>query len=214
MEGLGVGVAVGFLGALILFAIVFAATKRDSVASFISKVVKPNRRKGQDASSDVVQQSTTTLPEGLSEHDPPHFSLPTMYYRYLRLRVDPFNARTLDENLAGLTVTMDGIACTYIAKAFVDQKDVPTSAFDENKLVALAGDPANGGTWSEALSNKDLRGRAVKCFLAQVAFKRMHPSCCIEETLLPHDVAVCYRKVLECRSSDGKRLPLPRKTLG
>lgn len=70
---------------------------------------------------------------------------------------------------------------------------VQESDFDEDQLARLAGEPVNGGTWSELISNRKTRGPAVRCFLAQIIFKRIHPLSDIEETLLPLEIATMYQ---------------------
>ncbi|UPK96305.1 hypothetical protein LCI18_007240 [Fusarium solani-melongenae] len=100
---------------------------------------------------------------------------------------------------------------TCIKPPFRPQPLVPESLFDENELVRLAGKPANGGTWSASISNTATRASAVKCFLAQLTFKRMNPNCPPQECLLPPEIASCYQFVCIPHGNPRSKLKLDYK---
>ncbi|KAI8721696.1 hypothetical protein NCS52_00311800 [Fusarium sp. LHS14.1] len=91
-----------------------------------------------------------------------------------------------------------------IEAPFRPQPPVPESLFDENELVRLAGKPINGGTWSASISNTATRASAVKCFLAQFVFKRIHPNCPPQDCLLPPEVASCYQLINVPHNNPGR----------
>ncbi|KAJ4216677.1 hypothetical protein NW759_009250 [Fusarium solani] len=121
----------------------------------------------------------------------------TNSHRTLPDRVDDFT--TLHEIRQGVGFEYD---LRIFVENFIDsrhreQPRVSPSIFNEDELVRLAGEPANGGTWSETIFNVATRGAAVRCFLAQHIFKRMHPSCPVQESLIAPEISSCYQLV--CR---------------
>lgn len=103
------------------------------------------------------------------------------------------------------------VAGCIVAQKWGQLPQVPESSFNEDQLVRLAGEPVNGGTWSESLSNIKKRPAAIKCFLAQYLFRRMDPLCNVEENLLPPEIATLYQQLykiagpLEHNPHRGKR---------
>ncbi|WAO86283.1 Hypothetical protein NCS54_00355500 [Fusarium falciforme] len=100
---------------------------------------------------------------------------------------------------------------TCIETPFRPQPLVPESLFDENELVCMAGKPVNGGTWSASISNTATRASAVKCFLAQLIFKRMNPNCPPQECLLPPEIASCYQFICVPHDNRHSKLKLDYK---
>ncbi|KAM6509164.1 hypothetical protein FSOLCH5_012153 [Fusarium solani] len=88
----------------------------------------------------------------------------TNSHRTLPDRVDDFT--TLHEIRQGVGFEYD---LRIFVENFIDsrhreQPRVSPSIFNEDELVRLAGEPANGGTWSETIFNVATRGAAVRDF--------------------------------------------------
>lgn len=193
-QAIGIGVAVGFVGALILMMILLGIFHFSSTETVPSD---PVMLKLANPSSQVKQPSPNpwvlTAPRDPASRRNPI----TNSHRTLADRVGDFT--TLHEIKQGVGFEDD---LRILAESFIDgchreQPHVSPSIFNEDELVRLAGEPANGGTWSEAISDVATRGAAVRCFLAQLIFKRMHPSCPVQESLLAPEISSCYQLV--CR---------------
>ncbi|KAF4344285.1 hypothetical protein FBEOM_1679 [Fusarium beomiforme] len=72
---------------------------------------------------------------------------------------------------------------------------VERSAFDDKKLVRLAGEPPEGETLSELICDLDTRRYALLSFLLRVIYRRMHPTHDVQECLLPPGVSSCYQLI-------------------
>jgi hypothetical protein len=90
---------------------------------------------------------------------------------------------------------------------------IERSKFDDQELIRLAGNPPEGQTWSELISDRDTRYYAIWTFLIRLLYKRMHPThnkvLCgdyklsatghptrdIEECLLPPEVSSCFQLI-------------------
>jgi hypothetical protein len=101
---------------------------------------------------------------------------------------------------------LEGFATFFFGRRFQRKPDVSESLFNESELVRLAGEPINGGTWSKSISNVSTRVPAIRCVLAQVIFKRMQPTCPVDDCLLPPKISSCYQLV--CRVYDIPRSKL------
>ncbi|KAM0417152.1 hypothetical protein ACHAPT_012860 [Fusarium lateritium] len=178
-QAIGIGVAVGFAGALFLMTVVsciFRASSAESLPPIpVTTRIEGPPRHSIDGQQNSIRESARTLPE----------------------RIWPLkSADAISEGVyfeAYLNTLVGGIADSRQRA----RPHIPPSIFDEDELVRLAGEPINGGTWSESISNLITRVPAVTCFLAQIMFKRMHPSCPVQESLLPPEISSCYQLV--CR---------------
>ncbi|KAJ4310330.1 hypothetical protein N0V84_011013 [Fusarium piperis] len=186
-QAIGVGVAVGFVSSLILTAVVWCISQHTS---------KP--RTGFVATKVLDKPSPPQLLQPqLMEDNPFNNWIGDSHTRAFQLR----SARELEE------VTPSPWTLISWCKSFFGglgrQPDVPESLFDESELVRLAGKPVNGGTWSQSIGNISTRVPAMACFLAQVMFKRMQPTCPVHECLLPPEISSCYQ--LLCRVYENPR---------
>ncbi|KAL2669966.1 hypothetical protein Neosp_014844 [[Neocosmospora] mangrovei] len=192
-QAIGIGVVAGFVGALIL-------------VWFIPRT----------PTIQIVQEGglVHTRPE-----TPPH--LRAMNRREADPRIDSvrrFGFRMIPlgsvrEIAEAVTFerSIDRFVGMCLKAPFQPQPPVPESLFDENELVRLAGKPINGGTWSASISNTATRASAVKCFLAQFVFKRMHPNCPPQDCLLPPEIASCYQLINVPHDNPRSKLKLDYK---
>ncbi|KAF9773944.1 hypothetical protein IL306_008157 [Fusarium sp. DS 682] len=72
---------------------------------------------------------------------------------------------------------------------------IERSMFNDQELVRLAGEPPEGETWSELISDRDTRYYAVWTFLVRLLYKRMDPAHDVQECLLPPEVSSCYQLI-------------------
>ncbi|UPL02560.1 hypothetical protein LCI18_013494 [Fusarium solani-melongenae] len=178
-QAIGIGVAVGFVGALILMTILLCISRCSSTETVPSGPVLLKRTE----SLPQVKQPSPNPWVLTAPRDPANWRNPiTNSHRTLPACVDDFT--TLHEIRQGIN------------SRYREQPLVSPSIFDEDELVRLAGEPANGGTWSKTISNVVTRGAAIRCFLAQLIFKRMHPSCPVQESLLAPEISSCYQLVI------------------
>ncbi|KAM5348915.1 hypothetical protein ACJ41O_008738 [Fusarium nematophilum] len=182
-QGIGIGVVVGFVGALLLAAMVVYIIRADRFPgnAVISKL-KATFRPPQKPRPDPLDAAVATT----RACDPRVRNLPE--------RMSPFgSARQIETHSVGRW-ELDSHVSSFILG---DQhpSPIPESVFDEDQLVSLAGEPVNGGTWSGSFSNAATRRPAMKCFLAQVLFRRMDPLCAVEENLLPPEISTFYQYI-------------------
>lgn len=204
-QGIGIGVVVGFVVALLLVGIVFFIAKAYPFSS-MSLTLKtflgfhrpsptpPAAPVADFSLSSGIVWARTPNPNGGKpkwKPNPPAHDVKNLPYRMRPMQfgtciheVLPFEF-SIDQMVLQCIIGHDGTG--------YQMPQVPPSIFSDDELNRLAGDPVNGGTWSESLSNLKTRGGAVRCFLAQVLFKHMDPHCNAEEGLLPTEIAALYQ---------------------
>lgn len=195
-QGIGIGVVVGFVGALTLAAFVFclARTRFAPAREPAQRPTPPPRNtiRVSDLDEEVVWVNTPN-PQGVLKWKPNPAYKET---KSLIIHMTPLSGgNQAIDNATLFSFDIDQLVrCSLEDRIWPNRLPrVPESDFDEDELVRLAGEPVNGGTWSESISNRKTRGAAIRCFLAQVIFKRMDPFCEIEETLLPPEIATAYQ---------------------
>ncbi|RSL41464.1 hypothetical protein CEP51_016583 [Fusarium floridanum] len=174
-QAIGIGVVAGFAGCLILIAAILGISRIISAYK-----VPPNR---------AIIRPTQTLPTGLV--------LPPDAIREMNIGVHELASVQDLKDADDLDYVLEGFATFFFGRRFQRKPDVPESLFQELELVRLAGEPINGGTWSQSISNVSTRVPAIRCFLAQVIFRRMQPTCPVDECLLPPEVSSCYQLVCQ-----------------
>lgn len=177
-QAIGVGVAVGFAGSLTLIAVIFGISRIISAHH-----VPPNR---------IIAMQPQPSPAVLIA--------PPDAIKEINIGVDELSAPCELKEAVHFDHSIEGFATSFFGRRFQPKPDVSESLFDESELVRLAGEPTNGGTWSKSISNVSTRVPAIRCFLAQVAFKRMQPTCPVDDCLLPPEISSCYQLV--CRVYD------------
>ncbi|KAI8655926.1 hypothetical protein NCS55_01246100 [Fusarium keratoplasticum] len=181
-QAIGIGVAVGFAGSLILIAAILGISRIIS-----AYYVPPNR---------VIAMQPQYSPAVLI---PPPDAI-----EEINIGVHELCQLQDAESLA---YHLEGFAELFFGHRFQRKPDAPESLFNESELVHLAGEPINGGTWSQSISNVSTRVPTIRCFLAQVIFKRMQPTCPVDDCLLPPEISSCYQLV--CRVYDIPRRMRP-----
>ncbi|KAM0417484.1 hypothetical protein ACHAPT_012548 [Fusarium lateritium] len=219
-HGIIIGLSAGLVGALVVVALVPWSCPRLSFNAIASKLSTLDRRplqertaSGPDVSDPVTSDPTafTSREEGPATSGAPigkpisrHIvrePVPKRPYEpnpiwkncmSLPQHIEPMRGPKCVHQVCSFEHRIEQFGALYIRVAREAATSVPEALFDEDQLVRLAGGPANGGTWSESISNPLKRRGAVMCFLAQVLYKRMHPRCGVEESLLPPEVSTCY----------------------
>ncbi|RSL43573.1 hypothetical protein CEP53_011641 [Fusarium sp. AF-6] len=174
-QAIGIGVVAGFAGCLILIAAILGISRIISAYN-----VLPNR---------AIIRPTQPLPMGLV--------LPPDAIREMNIGVHELAGVRDLEDADNLEYSIWCFAKSFFGRTLHGQPDVPEFLFDESELVRLAGEPINGGTWSQSISNISTRVPAIRCFLAQVIYRRMQPTCPVDECLLPPEVSSCYQLVCQ-----------------
>ncbi|CAM1501967.1 Fc.00g039510.m01.CDS01 [Cosmosporella sp. VM-42] len=93
---------------------------------------------------------------------------------------------------------------------FFHSKNVPFNDFQEDQLVALAGESNAGDTWIARLADANTRPNALRCFVAQVVFRSMDLDYDPAWSLLPPGVVNSYRQIME--SQEAQSQPYLRAT--
>ncbi|KAM5346960.1 hypothetical protein ACJ41O_009965 [Fusarium nematophilum] len=196
-QGAGIGVAVGFVGALLLVAVaLFAArhryfpTKPSPTGSGLKKKKDWEGKEPEPALDASIVITGNAVAQAV---DFPLQSAPIEKdTKDLSARIIPLNS--VEEGVR-FHRHIDNLVDNFIRGMYdaSPMPSIPDSTFDEDQLVRLAGEPVNGGTWSESISSLETRPRAIKCFLAQLLFRRMDPHCPVDENLLPPEIAACYQ---------------------
>ncbi|KAJ4263109.1 hypothetical protein NW762_006728 [Fusarium torreyae] len=121
----------------------------------------------------------------------------TNEHRYLEGRIHSvLGSKGIDETVGFEVLVESFVGNLIVGNGRPSQKPtVDKSVFDEEELVRLAGEPVDGGTWAELISNVDTRYCAVNCFLVQLLYKRMDPNCNAQECLLPPEITNCYQLI-------------------
>lgn len=206
-QGIGIGVVVGLVAALLLVGIVFFIAKAYPFSSMALSLKtflgfhRPSPPSPQPAlidyclSAGINWQRTPNPNGGAPKWKPnsPRQVVKNIPYRMRPMcfgdclhEVLPFEF-SIDQMVGQCIIGHDGTGHRM--------PQVSPSIFSDDELNRLAGDPVNGGTWSESLSNLETRGGAVRCFIAQVLFKHMDPLCNAEEGLLPTEIAALHQLI-------------------
>lgn len=182
-QAIGVGVAVGFVGALALVAVLlFIPTEASDPSYYITSTPADDpARLALEPPQEVVIDRRPDAVKYIVRHFP--------------VRMDPLQSLPEVAESVAFERWISSYTETYFDSHRGEQPLVPESLFDEDKLVCLAGEPVNGGTWSASISDVVTRTSAIKCFLAQIMFKRMDPKCPPQEGLLPPEISSCYQFV-------------------
>lgn len=195
-QAIGVGIVVGFVGALVL------------VLSLVCIPPTPSAQVVKDG------EPVHTFPEPpqLLQEPPRREADPRIdSVRWFSRRMHPLASVPQIAETVEFETFISSFAETCIETPFRPQPLVPESLFDEHELVRLAGKPINGGTWSASISNTATRAAAVKCFLAQFIFKRMQPRCPPQESLLPPEISSCYQFICVPHDNPRSKLTLDYK---
>ncbi|UPL02113.1 hypothetical protein LCI18_013047 [Fusarium solani-melongenae] len=183
-QAIGVGVAVGFAGSLILIAVILG------ISRIISAYYVPPSR----AIAMQPQYSPAVLippPDAIEE---------------LNIGVRQLSAPCELKQAENLAYHIEAFAEFFFGHRW--KPDVPESLFNESELVHLAGEPINGGTWSQSISNVSTRVPTIRCFLAQVLLKRMQPTCPVDDCLLPPEISSCYQLVCQVYDIPRRMRPI------
>ncbi|KAL2670721.1 hypothetical protein Neosp_014520 [[Neocosmospora] mangrovei] len=196
-QAIGVGVVAGFVGAVVLV----------PAALYLFGHFCHS---GRVASTEACIYPHTSAP-GPSDHDNELSSPPPVprtgwelivenQWNKLKSRPDTLRGPTAIENNVGFEFRIRHFVhnCIIGIRDPVDRrkpvrKPVQESIFDEKQLIELAGEPANGATWSGFISNPDTRPVAIACFLSRVIYRRMNPFEDVEKCLLAPEITACYR---------------------
>lgn len=178
-QAIGIGVVVGFAGSLILIALALGIYRIISTYHHRATAMEP-----QPSPAVVVLPPDAIKEMNIGVHEIPELEAESFEYQF------------------------GNFTWVFFGRGLHGKPDVPESLFDESELVRLAGEPVNGGTWSQSISNVSTRDPAIRCFLAQVVYKRMQPTCPVDDCLLPPEVSSCYQLV--CRVYD---IPKSKLTL-
>lgn len=228
-QAIGVGVVAGFVGAVVL--VVVTPYLFIHGRSFINTILlHPKTSSPHEPSSDQesapVQKVTFAGPPisaQASVPDTPDLPFITPHREKLfpeppairiPIRVDPQRSPKQISNIVGFEYGITAIVSSFIigVRDPPDRgKPIQESIFDENQLIRLAGEPANGDTWSGFISNPDTRALAIVCFLSRVLYKRMNPREHVDECLLAPEITACYRLMTEhiCNGQDGGECSRP-----
>ncbi|KAI8713365.1 hypothetical protein NCS52_01280800 [Fusarium sp. LHS14.1] len=171
-QAIGIGVVVGFAGSLILIALALGIYRIISTYHHRATAMEP-----QPSPAVVVLPPDAIKEMNIGVHEIPELE----------------EAESFEYQFRNFT-------WVFFGRGLHGKPDVPESLFDESELVRLAGEPVNGGTWSQSISNVSTRDPAIRCFLAQVVYKRMQPTCPVDDCLLTPEVSSCYQIV--CRVYD------------
>ncbi|KAL6354773.1 hypothetical protein LRP88_12118 [Fusarium phalaenopsidis] len=180
-QAIGVGVGVGFAGSLILVAVMLGISRIISAYH-----VPPNR---------VIAMQPQPSPALLI--------LPPDAIKEINIGMHELGSADELKEADDFEYDFWCFTKSFFGRGRHGEPDVPESLFDESELVRLAGEPINGGTWSQSISNVSTRVPATRCFLAQVIYKRMQPTCLVDDCLLPPEISSCYQLV--CRVYDIPR---------
>ncbi|KAI8656809.1 hypothetical protein NCS56_01286000 [Fusarium sp. Ph1] len=183
-QAIGVGVGVGFAGSLILVAVMLGISRIISAYH-----VPPNR---------VIAMQPQPSPALLI--------LPPDAIKEINIGMHELGSADELKEADDFEYDFWCFTKSFFGRGRHGEPDVPESLFDESELVRLAGEPINGGTWSQSISNVSTRVPATRCFLAQVIYKRMQPTCLVDDCLLPPEISSCYQLV--CRVYDIPRSKL------
>ncbi|KAM0417146.1 hypothetical protein ACHAPT_012853 [Fusarium lateritium] len=227
-QAIGIGVAVGFAGAMILVtaALYLFIKSRFSAGTILSKLkTAPEQAPISVPASPVSAQAPLTFEQAppasayaYRTHNAPEseFTIGDRELSFLPREprtgheINPIERKRRNlafriDPLAGTTQISKHVTFEYRIRTFVSNyilglpgrgKPIQESLFDEHELVRLAGEPANGGTWSGYISNLDTRCEAVASWLSRAMYRRMDPACPVEECLLPPEITTCYRAMI------------------
>lgn len=233
-QGIGIGIAVGFVAALALVTTLLALTRITRFASLpivsnLKKLITPPQTVTQPAIPSVTP--SVTLAVTSDDNVLQRVGNDAIVWRSFPnaqgvLKWKPNPASKHVKCLVSHMFPVHGKEAIKSATPFhhfirqlvwgvledVDHPDrmpqISESAFDESQLVRLAGEPVNGGTWSKSISTRKTRGAALQCFLAQLIFRRIDPLGSVEETLLPPEIAAMYQllhRIVGPRKDDPTR---------
>ncbi|KAH7246908.1 hypothetical protein B0J15DRAFT_551902 [Fusarium solani] len=216
--GVGVGVVAGFVGAVVLVAAalyLFIHSRFSANTTFLHLQTSPPQEPASGQESAPAKGVTSTeahISSQASAPDPPDrddgLSSPPPAPRtgWDIIVENKWNdLSTRPDTLRGPKAISENVGFEYGIERFVGGciiglgdpadrgKPVPESIFDENQLIQLAGEPANGATWSGFISNPDTRALAITCFLSRVLYRRMNPFEDVEKCLLAPEITACYR---------------------
>lgn len=229
-QAIGVGVVVGFVGAVVLVAAalyLFTHSRFSANTTFLP--LQP--ASGQDS---APAKGVTSTEAHISSHaffpDPPgrddglstRAIMPATGWQLME--ENTWNdLLTRPDTLRGPKAVSNNVGFEYLIESFVSccitglggpddrGKPFPESIFDENQLIQLAGEPANGATWSGFISNPDTRALAIACFLSRVLYRRMNPFEDVEKCLLAPEITACYRIMTAhtCANQHGSEYSRP-----
>ncbi|KAJ4329042.1 hypothetical protein N0V84_000392 [Fusarium piperis] len=204
-QAIGVGVVTGFVGAVILVPAVLYLYHK----CFSTNIIYPRAK-------NLTPQEVPDAPDP----EPPSFTRPDRELSYppqvprSGWEINPIERKRKNltfriEPLCSPKQISENVGFEYYIESFVSnviigrrnpadrRKPIEESIFDENQLIQLAGEPANGDTWSGFISNPDTRALAIACLLSRILYRRMSPLCDVEECLLAPEITTCYRLLTE-----------------
>lgn len=192
-QAIGVGVVAGFVGAV---ALVVAALYLFSYGRLSGGVT------GTEAHIPLQASAPDSPDHGNELSSPP----PVPRTGWNIIVENKWNdVSTRPDTLRGPVAISKNVGFEYSIETFVSNcigsvrdpldkgKPVQESIFDENQLIQLAGEPANGASWSGFISNPDTRALTILCFFSRVLYRRMNPFEDIEKCLLAPEITACYR---------------------
>ncbi|UPL02467.1 hypothetical protein LCI18_013401 [Fusarium solani-melongenae] len=188
-QAIGVGVVAGFVGAVTLVAAAlylfnhgrFSGGVTGTEAHVPSQASAPDRDKELSSPPPAPQTGWDIIVEN--------------EWNELSSRPDTLSGPVSISKNVGFEFSIKNFAFTCITgiKRVDGGKPVQESVFDENQLIQLAGEPANGASWSGFIANPDTRALAILCFFTRVLYRRMNPFEDAEKCLLVPEITACYR---------------------
>ncbi|KAF7560809.1 hypothetical protein G7046_g3343 [Stylonectria norvegica] len=191
-EGLGIGIAVGFVAALILVVAMLYTVTRAFPSWAVSRALI-------SACHVIICRLPPALdPKELATKDawgrPPR--LASLMYENQDACGMNFHWRAIGQYTHLFLFVITQTVFNHFGTAH-RMKTIPESALDEAALVALAGEMMSpiAESWSKGLADRETREPAMMCFLAHVFLKHLDPSRGLEATLLPAEIMVLYQEV-------------------
>ncbi|KAI8655932.1 hypothetical protein NCS55_01246800 [Fusarium keratoplasticum] len=167
-QAIGVGVVAGFVGAV---ALVVAALYLFSYGRLSGGVT------GTEAHIPLQASAPDSPDHGNELSSPP----PVPRTGWDIIVENKWNdVSTRPDTLRGPVAISKNVGFEYSIETFVSNcigsvrdpldkgKPVQESIFDENQLIQLAGEPANGASWSGFISNPDTHALAILCFFSPI----------------------------------------------
>ncbi|KAG5786957.1 hypothetical protein H9Q69_013974 [Fusarium xylarioides] len=178
-----IGWAVGVCTISLVIAIIVLTLRGSARGASVFALLRINHKSGGAENSTKQTAAATNVPT--PEHDPLPLFVPnpiTWQHRKLHERLyTVVGPKGIHENV-GYERFIENLALKLVyggQNPAIEPTIMPTidrSMFDDRELIRLAGNPPEGQTWSELISDRDTRYYAIWTFLIRLIYKRMHPT--------------------------------------